>query len=94
MRPTKIIIAILSLLSWFAERDAAAAAKHQALYRKRESKRAEHCRQEAARMQAKANQLSRSQGAHNVAATLGSNALNDAERQARTLAERLTAITK
>lgn len=94
MRPTKIIIGILSLLNWFAERDAAAAAKQQALYRKRESKRAEHCRLEAARLQEKANKLSRSQGAHSVAAIMGSNALNEAERQARTLAGRLKAISQ
>lgn len=94
MRPTKIIIAILSLLSWFAERDAAAAAKQQALYRKREAKRAEHCRQEAARLQAKSNELSREQGARYVAATLGKESLNQAERQARTLAGRLSSITQ
>ena len=94
MRPTKIIISILSLLSWFAQRDAAAAALQQAKFRKREAKRAEHCRQEAARLQIKSNQLSREQGFHYVASTLGNTTLNDAERQARTLAGKLDAMMK
>ena len=94
MRPTKIIIAILSLLSWVAERDAAAAARQQALYRKRALKRAEHCRLESDRLYSKSMALSRQQGTHAVAATLGDSKLNDAERQARTLSGRLSALTQ
>lgn len=92
MQATKLIRSVLTFILFLAERDAAKAAEKQKQYKKKQAARAAVLRNEMFRAQAKANQLASKAGTCNAASTLGCNHINEAERNARTLASQLKNI--
>lgn len=92
MQATKLIRGVLAFILFLAERDATKSAEKQKQFKKKQAARAVVLRTEMQRAVVKANQLAAKAGTCNAASTLGCNRINEAERNARTLASQLKNI--